>query len=371
MITNMIDFLDLKKINFRNSNEIRDATLRVFNSGWYILGKEVDEFEKRFSSYCGVNHTIGMGNCLDALILIFRAFIETGLLKEGDEVIVPSNTYIASILSITENRLVPVFVEPNIDSYNIDPQLIEDKITSKTKAILIVHLYGQVAFSEKLKTLAKKYELKIIEDCAQAHGASLNGVKTGNFGDAAGFSFYPSKNLGALGDAGAVTTNDQELADVVRALGNYGSHIKYENLYKGQNSRLDEIQAAILSVKLESLDGDNDRRKQIANYYKKNIQNDKVILPKRVHEDTNSHVYHLFVIRVKNRENFREFLKQKNIATDVHYPIPPHKQKAFSELNENSYPLSEKIHKEVVSIPCGLHLTDDEVEYIASSINQY
>ena len=367
----MIPFLDLAKVEKQISGLLKKSVNQVIDSGWFILGQNVQKFEQEFANYCGVKHTIGVANGLDALILIFKAYIEKGLLKEGDEVIVPSNTYVASILSITESRLVPVFVEPNIDSYNIDPQLIEDKITSKTKAILIVHLYGQVAFSEKLKTLAKKYELKIIEDCAQAHGASLNGVKTGNFGDAAGFSFYPSKNLGALGDAGAVITNDQELSDVVRALGNYGSHKKYENLYKGQNSRLDELQAAILSVKLGSLDDDNDRRKQIANYYKKNIQNDKVILPKRVFEDTNSHVYHLFVVRVKNRENFREFLMQKNIATDVHYPIPPHKQKAFSELYNYQYPLSEKIHKEIVSIPCGLHLTDDEFEYIASSINQY
>jgi dTDP-4-amino-4,6-dideoxygalactose transaminase len=365
----MIPFLELKKLNA--SENIKEAIDRTLDSGWFILGKSVTNFENNFSNYCGLKHTIGTANGLDALSLIIRAYIEIGLIEEGDEVLVPSNTYIASILSITENKLIPVFVEPNIDSYNIDPQLIEQKISSKTKAILIVHLYGQVSYNEKIASIAKKHNLKVIEDCAQAHGASLNGVKTGNFGDAAGFSFYPSKNLGALGDAGAVTTNDQELADVVRALGNYGSQIKYENLYKGLNSRLDEIQAAILSVKLEYLNEDNERRKQIANYYLNNIQNDKVILPKRVNIDIGSHVYHLFVVRVDNRENFRKFLKEKNIATDVHYPIPPHKQKAFSELNNHTYPVSEKIHKEVVSIPCGLHLSDDEVDYIASSINQY
>jgi len=367
----MIPFLDLAKVEKQLSGVLKRSVNQVIDSGWFILGQNVQNFEHEFANYCGVKHATGVANGLDALILIFRAFIETGLLKEGDEVIVPSNTYIASILSITQNRLVPVFVEPNIESYNIDPQSIEHKITSKTKAIMIVHLYGQVAYNPEIASIAQKHDLLVVEDAAQAHGASLNGLKTGNFGDAAGFSFYPSKNLGALGDAGAVTTNDQELADVVRALGNYGSHKKYENLYKGQNSRLDEIQAAILSVKLGSLDADNDRRKQIANYYTKNIQNDKVILPKRIHEDKNSHVYHLFVVRVENRENFREFLKEKGIATDVHYPIPPHKQKAFSELNENSYPLSEKIHNEIVSIPCGLHLTDNEVEYITTSINQY
>jgi dTDP-4-amino-4,6-dideoxygalactose transaminase len=367
----IIPFLDLAKVKKQFSEEIKQSVNQVIDSGWFILAQNVQNFEHEFANYCGVNHAIGVANGLDGLILIFRAYIEMGLLKEGDEVIVPSNTYIASILSVTENRLKPIFVEPNIDSYNIDPKLFEKSITEKTKAILIVHLYGQVAYNPELASIAEKHNLLVVEDAAQAHGASVQGTKTGKFGDAAAFSFYPSKNLGAFGDAGAVTTNDQELADVVRALGNYGSHKKYQNLYKGQNSRLDEIQAAILSVKLERLDGDNDRRKQIANYYLNNIQNDKVILPQIVHEDTNSHVYHLFVVRVENRENFREFLKEKGIATDVHYPIPPHKQKAFSELNENSYPLSEKIHKEIVSIPCGLHLTDNEVEYIASSINQY
>ena len=270
----MIPFLDLAKIEKQFSEEIKKSVNQVIDSGWFILGQNVQNFEHEFANFCGAKHAIGVANGLDALILIFRAYIEIGLLEEGDEVIIPSNTYIASILSITQNRLVPVFVEPNIESYNIDPQSIEHKITSKTKAIMIVHLYGQVAYNPEIASIAQKHDLLVVEDAAQAHGASLNGLKTGNFGDAAGFSFYPSKNLGALGDAGAVTTNDQELADVVRALGNYGSHKKYENLYKGQNSRLDEIQAAILSLKLKSLDGDNDRRKQIANHYRQNIKND-------------------------------------------------------------------------------------------------
>ena len=367
----MIPFLNLAKVNCDASQKLKEALCKTVDSGWFILGKEVRDFERDFAAFCGVNHSIGTANGLDALSLIFRAYIEMGLFEQGDEVLVPSNTYIATILSITENKLVPVFVEPDIDSYNIDIQLIEKKVTAKTKAILIVHLYGQVAYHETINTIARNFNLKIIEDCAQAHGASLNGVKTGNFGDAAGFSFYPSKNLGALGDAGAVTTNDQELSAVIRALGNYGSHMKYENLYKGLNSRLDEIQAAILSVKLENLDKDNARRKQIATYYLNHILNEKVILPSRVNIDSRSHVYHLFVVRVSNRESFREFLKKKNIGSDVHYPIPPHKQKAFNEFNEHSYPVSEKIHSEVVSLPCGLHLSDGDVNEIVKAVNQY
>lgn len=367
----MIPFLNLANVNSDTSQKLKDALCKTVDSGWFILGKEVRSFERDFAAFCGVNHAIGTANGLDALSLIFRAYTEMGLFEQGDEVLVPSNTYIATILSITENKLTPVFIEPDIDSYNIDIQLIEKKVTSKTKAILIVHLYGQVVYHDLINTIAKNYNLKIIEDCAQAHGASLNGVKTGNFGDAAGFSFYPSKNLGAMGDAGAVTTNDHELSTVIRALGNYGSHIKYENLYKGLNSRLDEIQAAILSVKLENLDKDNARRKQIATYYLNNISNERVILPRRVNMDSRSHVYHLFVVRVSNRENFRGFLMKKNIGSDVHYPIPPHKQKAFNELNEHSYPISEKIHSEVVSLPCGLHLSDGDVHEIVKAVNQY
>jgi dTDP-4-amino-4,6-dideoxygalactose transaminase len=367
----VIPFFNILTANEQYTHELKSAVEKVIDSGWYILGEKVNAFEKEFSSYCGVRHAIGTANGLDALTLIFRAYMELGFLKEGDQVLVPSNTYIASILSVIENKLVPVLVEPSLLTYNMDEDLIEASITEKTKAILIVHLYGQVACSEKLNALAEKHGLKVVEDCAQSHGATLGGDKVGNMGDAGAFSFYPSKNLGALGDAGAVTTNDQQLADTIRALRNYGSHIKYENRYKGLNSRLDEIQAAILSVKLRYLDRDNQRRIQIADYYFNHIKNERVILPSRVNIDSRSHVYHLFVVRVSNRKYFREFLKKKNIGTDVHYPIPPHKQIAFSELNEHSYPVSEKIHSEVVSLPCGLHLSDGDVNQIVKVVNQY
>lgn len=367
----MIPFLDLAKVDKQLSGVLKKSVNQVIDSGWFILGQNVQKFEQEFANFCGVKHAIGVANGLDGLILIFRAYIEMGLLKEGDEVIVPSNTYIASILSVTENRLKPIFVEPNIDSYNIDPSLVEKNISEKTKAILIVHLYGQVAYSPEIASIAQKHNLLIVEDAAQAHGASVQGTKTGNFGDASAFSFYPSKNLGALGDGGAVTTNDDVLALTIKALRNYGSHRKYENLYKGTNSRLDEIQAAILSVKLKKLDTDNNRRKQIAAYYLENIKNPKIILPVCIVNDPSSHVYHLFVVRVNNREEFREFLKVKGIGTDVHYPIPPHHQKAFPEMKDHTYPISEQIHRTVVSIPCGLHLEDSQVEHIADCINKY
>lgn len=365
----MIPFLDLGKSQEPISEEITHATQEVIDSGWFILGDKVKGFESEFSTYCGVDHTIGTANGLDALTLIFRAYLEMGFMKEGDHVLVPSNTYIASILSITENRLVPIFVEPDLSHYNMDEGLIEANITEKTKAILIVHLYGQVAYSKKLKTLADKYGLKIVEDCAQSHGANFDGVKVGNMGDAGAFSFYPSKNLGALGDAGAVTTNDQQLAETIMALRNYGSHIKYENRYKGLNSRLDEIQAAILSVKLRYLDRDNQRRIQIADYYLQNISNEKLILPRRRFDERLSHVYHLFAVRSPDRQKLREYLSGKGIGTDVHYPIPPHKQRAFSEFRDSNLPLAEKIHETILSIPCGLHLSDEDVEYIVEVLN--
>jgi dTDP-4-amino-4,6-dideoxygalactose transaminase len=308
---------------------------------------------------------------LDALSLIFRAYKEMGLMKNGDQVLVPSNTYVASILSITENNLIPVLIEPSIDTYNIDEQLVEKKITNNTKAIMIVHLYGQVSYTEKIGKIAKKYNLKLIEDAAQSHGAELNGVKTGSLGDASGFSFYPSKNLGCLGDGGAVTTNDLELSETIRALRNYGSHVKYENKFKGVNSRLDELQAAILSIKLKYLDKENQRRINIANYYLDNIINDKITLPKRYYPDLLSHVYHLFVIRTKNRKQLQDYLIKNGIGSDIHYPIPPHKQSAYLEWKDNSYPISEKIHKTVLSIPAGLHLSDCDVEKIIKILNLY
>ena len=367
----MINFFDLKKLFELNKHEILNAVNDVTNSGWYILGKQVKLFEKNFSSYCGVQNTVGTANGLDALTLIFRAYKEIGFMRGGDEVIVPSNTYIASILSITENNLKPILVEPSLDYFNIDEDLIESKITSRTKAIMIVHLYGQVAFCDKITKIAKKYNLKIIEDSAQAHGARLGDKTVGNFGDASAFSFYPSKNLGALGDAGAVTTNDDELAYNIRALGNYGSYVKYENKFKGINSRLDEIQAAVLKVKLKYLDEYNNRRIEIANHYHNNINNSKVILPKLKNNGNLSHVYHLFVLRTKNRNELASFLRNKGIDTLIHYPIAPHKQLAYKEWAEDNYPISEKIHDEVLSIPNGPYLSDDQIYEVIDAINKY
>ena len=367
----MIKFLDLKAINDSYEPNLSNAIRWVLDSGWYILGNEVKAFEKEYSSFIGSYYCIGVANGLDALRLIFKAYIEMGLMAEGDEIIVPANTYIASILAISDNRLTPVLVEPDINTYNIDVNLLEENITDKTRAIMIVHLYGQVAYTEKIGAIAKKYNLKIIEDSAQAHGAQLNGVKTGNFGDASGFSFYPSKNLGALGDAGAVTTNDTELADTIRALRNYGSHVKYQNKYKGVNSRLDELQAAILSVKLKYLDQENQRRIEIADYYCNNIKNEKIILPVKYHSDPLSHVYHLFVIRTKDRNHLKEYLMENEIGSDIHYPIPPHKQLAFKEWGKHSYPISEEIHETVLSIPAGLHLSDADVEKTTEVLNRY
>jgi len=367
----MIPFLDLKKINQSFPEEIIENISEVMKSGWYILGEKVMAFENEFSKYCGVKETIGTANGLDALTLIFRAYKELGVMKDGDEVLVPSNTYIASILSITENNLAPILVEPDIESYNINENLIEEKITENTKAIMIVHLYGQVAFTDKIGEIAKFFNLKIIEDSAQAHGAELNGVKTGNFGNASGFSFYPSKNLGCLGDGGAVTTNDPKLAETIRALRNYGSIVKYENKYKGVNSRLDELQAAILSVKLKYLDKENTRRIEIANYYCDNIKNDKIVLPAKFNTNLLSHIYHLFVIRTKDRNHLKEYLLDNGIGSDIHYPIPPHKQMAYKEWSNHSYPISEEIHDTVLSIPAGLHLSDGDVEKITTVLNRY
>ena len=367
----MIDFLELKRLNFPHRFEINEAINEVLDSGWYILGEKVKKFEKLFSGYCNVKNTVGTANCLDALTLIFRAYKEMGFLVDGDEVIVPSNTYIATILAITENALVPIFVEPNEETFNIDEDQIEKKISEKTKIILIVHLYGQVAYTKKIQEIANKYNLKIVEDSAQGHGAELNSVKTGNFGDASGFSFYPSKNLGCLGDGGAVTTNDDELADVIYALRNYGSHQKYVNNYKGLNSRLDEIQAAILCVKLKYLDQENQKRIKIAKYYKNNIKNKKIILPDQHSLHSLSHVYHLFVIREKNRDQLRKYLFDNHIQTEIHYPIPPHKQLAYSEMHKHVYPISERLHSTILSLPIAPYLSDSEVNKIVEVINEY
>lgn len=366
----MIKFLDLQKINLAHQQEIEERLLKTFRSGWYLLGNEVKVFEENLSRYIGVNHTIGVANGLDALRLILRAYIELGIIQKGDEIIVPSNTYIASILAISDNGLVPVLIEPHLENYNIDIAKIEEKITPKTKGILIVHLYGRTVFSEELKNLSKKHDLKIIEDNAQAIGAEWNGIKTGNLGDAAGFSFYPGKNLGALGDGGAVTTNDDELAKTIRALANYGSNQKYVNIYQGLNSRLDEIQAAVLDVKLKYIDEENNYRKKIAERYINEIKNPEVILPENP-SNPKEHVWHLFVIRTSEREKLQNYLTENGIQTLIHYPIPPHKQEAYKEWNNLSFPISEKIHDEVLSLPISPVMTEEETEKVINTINNF
>lgn len=366
----MIKFLDLQKINLAHQQEIEERLLNTFRSGWYLLGNEVKTFEENLSKYIGAKHAIGVANGLDALRLILRGYIEMGVMQKGDEVIVPANTYIASVLAISDNGLVPVFVEPDINSLNIDLSRIEEKITARTKGMMIVHLYGRVVFSEELKTLAQKHSLKIIEDNAQAIGATWKGIKTGNLGDAAGFSFYPGKNLGALGDAGAVTTNDAELAKTIRALANYGSNQKYVNIYQGLNSRLDEIQAAVLDVKLKYIDEENSRRRAIAERYLAEIENPAVVLPQNP-ADAAEHVWHLFVVRISEREKLQHYLTENGVQTLIHYPIPPHKQEAYKELNHLVFPLTERIHDEVLSLPISPVMTDDDVNDIIRLINLF
>lgn len=365
----MIKFLDLYSINQVHKEELKEAFERVLESGWYIMGKELKEFESTFAKYCGTKYAIGVANGLDALILIIRAYKELGFFKENDEIIVPSNTYIASILAISANGLIPVLVEPKLGTYNLDASLIEAKITNKTVAILPVHLYGQLCDMKAIADVANKHGLKVIEDCAQSHGAVVNTKKAGDFSDAAGFSFYPGKNLGALGDAGAITTNNNELAQAIKALLNYGSHIKYQNLYKGVNSRLDELQAALLSVKLKYLDKETNLRRSIASRYLNGIMNSKIILPEVTEEL--AHVWHLFVIRTDNRDEFQQYLAKHEIQTVIHYPIPPHKQQAYKEWNDLTYPISEKIHHEVLSLPLDPTLSEDSVNYIIDVINKY
>jgi dTDP-4-amino-4,6-dideoxygalactose transaminase len=366
----MIKFLDLQKVNLLHQQEIEERLLQTFRSGWYLSGSEVKGFEERLSAYIGTKNSIGVANGLDALRLIFKAYMELGIIDEGDEVIVPANTYIASMLAITDNNLTPVFVEPDIDTYNINTSKIELAVTHRTKAIMIVHLYGQAVFSEDLKVLAQKNNLKIIEDNAQAIGAEYNGIKTGNLGDAAGFSFYPGKNLGALGDAGAVTTNDNALAKTIRALANYGSEEKYVNKYKGLNSRLDEIQAAVLDVKLKYLDAENNHRREIAKYYIDNINHPDITLPQWP-EDAKAHVWHLFVIRTKDRTRLQQYLAWNDIQTLIHYPTPPHKQEAYTEYSHLTLAITEQIHEEVLSLPISPVLTDEEIQKVVTTLNNY
>ncbi|WP_027377057.1 DegT/DnrJ/EryC1/StrS family aminotransferase [Kaistella palustris] len=366
----MIKFLDLQKINLQYQQEIEKKLLEVYRSGWYLLGSEVKNFEKNLAGYIGSPHTIGVANGLDALRLIFKACLELGQLKVGDEVIVPANTYIASVLAITDNRLKPVFAEPQIENYNIDISKIEALITPKTKAIMVVHLYGRVCWSQELEDLAKVYGLKIIEDNAQAIGAEWKGKKTGNLGDAAGFSFYPGKNLGALGDGGAVTCKDDLLAKTIRILANYGSEEKYANKYQGLNSRLDEIQAAILDVKLKYIDADNDKRRNIAEKYIAEIKNPQIILPE-LSTDPKENVWHLFVIRTAKREKLREYMEKNEIQTLIHYPVPPHKQRAYRYFNQLTFPVTEKIHQEVLSLPISPVMEDSEVKKVIEILNSY
>ena len=371
----MIPFLDLKAINAKHREALIQACTDVIDSGWYVQGEACKSFEKEFAQYCGSDHAIGVANGLDALTLILKAYIEMGVMQAGDEVIVPANTYIASILAISENGLIPILVEPDIQTYLLDPSKIEEKITPKTKAIMPVHLYGQTCQMDKINSIAKKHALKVIEDSAQAHGAYFEERRSGNLGDASGFSFYPGKNLGALGDGGAVTTNDEVLATTIRALGNYGSHKKYENLYQGTNSRLDELQAAMLRVKLRYLDEDSKRRREIAAYYLKNITNASIILPDQETtaniQDYQGHAWHVFVIRTPHREKLQAFLLEQGIQTLIHYPIPPHKQSAYSQWNTLSFPITEKIHREVLSLPISPVQSMEDTKYIVNTINAY
>lgn len=365
----MIPFLDLKKINEPYETAFQEKLKSVLENGWYILGNEVETFEKAFAEYCHSNHCIGVGNGFDALVLIFKGYIELGKLQKGDEVIVPANTYIASILAILQADLVPVLVEPRLETYNINPDLIQEKITPKTKAILAVHLYGQLAEMEKINEIAVQNDLIIVEDAAQAHGAENQQSKINNLKSTIAYSFYPGKNLGCLGDGGAITTNDSGLAKALYSLRNYGSEKKYHNEYIGVNSRLDELQAGFLNMKLPNLDSDNEKRRAVAKRYLAEIKNDKITLP--FWDFSDNHVFHLFVIRTKNRTHLQEYLAQNNIQTVIHYPIPPHKQKAFLGWNNLSFPITEKIHQEVLSLPMSPILTEAEVDFIIEILNQY
>jgi len=366
----MIPFLDLKGVNLQYAAELKEAAARIIDSGWYLQGSANATFEQHYAEYIGTQHCVGVANGLDALTLIYRAYIEIGVMAPGDEVIVPANTYIASILALTENGLKPVLVEPDIETLEMDDSLIEQHITSRTRSILIVHLYGRCAYTEKIGELCRKYHLKLVEDNAQAHGCQYTeGRRTGSLGDAAGHSFYPGKNLGALGDGGAVTTNDKELADCVRALANYGSQRKYVFKYRGRNSRLDEIQAAILDVKLRHLDDDNRCRQQIAHYYYDNIKNPLIKMPRRL--DDLQNVYHIFPVLCPERDRLQQYLTEQGIQTLIHYPIPPHQQECYKEWNTMSLPLTERIHEQELSLPISPILTIAEACQIVKALNSF
>jgi dTDP-4-amino-4,6-dideoxygalactose transaminase len=363
----MIKFLDLQKVNQQYATELKQLAGQVIDSGWYLLGDNVKIFEKELANYTQVPYAIGVANGLDALRLILRGYIEMGFFNEGDEVIVPANTYIASILAITDNNLVPVFVEPDPKTFNLDFSKIVNHITNRTKAIMIVHLYGRICWSDELVEISNKYQLKIIEDNAQAIGACWRGIKSGALGDAAGFSFYPSKNLGALGDGGAITTNNYDLAQKIRAISNYGSSKKYVNEVKGLNSRLDEIQAAFLRIKLQKLDEDNKRRQEIAAIYETELNDLPILLP----EFSKNHVYHLYVIRINKRDELQEFLGKQGIQTMIHYPIPPHKQMAYKEFNHLKLPITEQIHNTVLSLPISPVHENHEILEVCESIKRF
>lgn len=365
----MISFLDLKKINAQYASELKEACSRVIDSGWYLNGSELESFEKNFAVFCGSNHCVGVANGLDALTLTLMAWKELGKLKDGDEVIVPSNTYIASVIAVTQAGLVPLLVEPDEQTFNIDPSLIEKHLTNRTRVIIPVHLYGRLAPMPEIMEVAQRNNLLVLEDAAQAHGASIGGIKSGGWGHAAAFSFYPGKNLGALGDGGAVTTNDAELARVIKALGNYGSVKKYDHIYLGTNSRLDDIQAAMLGVKLQYLDQEIDARRQMAKCYTENVNNPLVQLPE--FDSIESHVWHLFVIRCPYRDELSTYLTSKNIQTNIHYPVPPHKQQCYKALENNDFPIAEAIHSSVLSLPISSVVTQDEVRYICKAINEF
>lgn len=361
----MIKFLDLSKVNNRFRSEIDERFKTILDKGWYLQGEENEKFSKHFAAYCGAKYALGVANGLDALNLIIKA---SGF-GVGDEIIVPANTYIATILAISENGCTPVLVEPDFKTYNIDPDKIEAAITPRTKAIMVVHLYGQAVQMQKVWEIAKKYNLKVFEDCAQAHGAKYQGKRVGNLSDAGAFSFYPGKNLGCMGDGGAVVTNDEELYNKVKAIANYGSDRKYHHIYKGVNSRLDELQAAVLDVKLPHLDADNAKRREIAVYYRTHITNPKIILPQAYDEE--AAVWHIFAVRTEERDRFQKYLTDKGIQTLIHYPTPPHKQEAYKEWANCSFPISEEIHRTIISLPMSPVLTDEEVRKVVEIVNEY
>ena len=365
----MIKLLDLQAITMQHAEEYKIAVNRVIESGWFLQGAENKRFEENYAQYTGTQHCIAVANGLDALRLILRAYKEMGIMQEGDEIIVPANTYIATILAITENNLKPILIEPTYENLEIDIEKIEEIITPKTKGIMTVHLYGRIAYNDKLRDICKRYNLKLMEDCAQAHGCEWKGTKVGALGDVAAHSFYPGKNLGAFGDAGAVTTNDDELASIIRALANYGSQKKYVFKYVGLNSRMAETDAAVLDVKLKYLDEDNAKRQELAAYYYENIHNPLIVLPTRIPNENN--VYHQFPVLCERRDELQNYLNDKGIQTLIHYPIPPHKQECYKEWNNNSYPITEKIHNQELSIPMNQVITIEEAQDVVNALNSF